>query len=37
MRCRFDLAQPSEGMAGGGRDQCQMPDGKTIDATVPTA
>ena len=37
MRCKFELARPSEGMAGGGRGQCQMPDGKTIDATFPTA
>jgi len=34
---QFQLAHPSEGMAGGGRGQCQMPDGKTIDATFPTA
>jgi hypothetical protein len=37
MRCKFQLAHPPEGMAGGGRGQCQMPDGKTIDATFPTA
>jgi len=37
MRCKFQLAHPSEGMAGGGRGQCQMPDGKSIDATFPTA
>jgi hypothetical protein len=37
MRCKFQLAHPREGMAGGGRGQCQMPDGKTIDATFPTA
>jgi hypothetical protein len=37
MRCKFQLAHPSEGMAGGGRGQCQMPDGKTIDATFPNA
>lgn len=35
MRCKFQLAQPMEGMSGGGRGQCQMPDGKTIDATFP--
>jgi len=34
---KFQLAHPSQGMAGGGRGQCQMPDGKTIDATFPTA
>jgi hypothetical protein len=37
LRCTFQLAHPSEGMAGGGRGTCQMPDGKTIDATFPTA
>jgi hypothetical protein len=35
MRCRFQLVHPTNGMAGGGRGQCQMPDGKTIDATFP--
>ena len=33
MRCKFQLADPMAGMSGGGRGQCQMPDGKTIDAT----
>lgn len=37
MRCKFQLASPSRGMAGGGRGQCEMPDGKTIDATFPKA
>jgi hypothetical protein len=37
MRCKFRLIQPSDGMAGGGEGQCQMPDGKTIDATFPVA
>lgn len=37
MRCRFTLAHPSSGMAGGGVGQCQMPDGKTVDATFPNA
>ena len=37
MRCKFQLASPTSGMAGGGRGQCQMPDGKTIDATFPKA
>jgi hypothetical protein len=37
MRCKFELAEPSSGMAGGGRGQCQMPDGQTIDATFPKA
>jgi hypothetical protein len=37
MRCKFQLARPSSGMAGGGHGQCQMPDGKTIDANFPQA
>jgi hypothetical protein len=37
MRCQFQLVHPSNGMAGGGRGQCQTPKGKTIDATFPTA
>jgi len=37
MRCRFQLIHPSDGMAGGGRGACQMPDGNTIDATFPKA
>jgi hypothetical protein len=37
MRCKFQLADPTEGMSGGGTGQCQMPDGKTIDATFPSA
>jgi hypothetical protein len=37
MRCNFQLVHPSDGMAGGGRGQCQMPNGNTIDATFPTA
>ena len=37
MRCKFQLTSPPSGMAGGGRGQCQMPDGKTIDATFPRA
>jgi len=35
MRCKFQLAEPMQGMSGGGRGQCQMPDGKTIDTTFP--
>ena len=35
MRCRFQLADLTAGMSGGGNGQCQMPDGKTIDATFP--
>jgi hypothetical protein len=37
MRCKFQLAHPSDGMAGGGSGQCQMPGGETIDATFPAA
>ena len=37
MRCKFQLARPTSGMSGGGRGQCQMPDGKSIDATFPKA
>jgi hypothetical protein len=36
MRCTFLLVHPSDGMAGGGTGQCQMPDGKTIDTSFPT-
>jgi putative hemolysin len=28
---------PSNGMAGGGEGDCQLPDGKTIDASFPGA
>jgi hypothetical protein len=37
MRCQFELVNPSDGMAGGGTGQCQLPDGETIDASFPTA
>jgi hypothetical protein len=37
MRCRFQLAEPASGMAGGGQGQCQLPNGQTIDTTFPTA
>jgi hypothetical protein len=37
MRCKFQLVYPSDGMAGGGRGQCQLPQGKTIDTTFPKA
>jgi hypothetical protein len=37
MRCNFQLADPTSGMSGGGTGRCQMPDGKTIDATFPKA
>jgi hypothetical protein len=35
MRCHFQLVRPSAGMAGGGSGECQLPDGKTIDASFP--
>jgi hypothetical protein len=35
MRCRFTLAEPSAGMAGGGQGKCQLPDGGIIDAQFP--
>ena len=37
MRCSFQLVHPADGMAGGGRGECRMPDGRTIDATFPAA
>jgi hypothetical protein len=37
MRCNFRLVRPSEGMSGGGRGQCQLPDGNSIGATFPKA
>lgn len=33
MRCRFMLSQPSAGMAGGGRGQCQLSGGMVILAS----
>jgi hypothetical protein len=35
IRCKFQLMHPSNGMAGGGLGDCQLPDGKTIDASFP--
>lgn len=35
MRCRFQLVHPSDGMAGGGEGECQLPDGQRIDAQFP--
>lgn len=35
MRCTFRLVHPSSGMAGGGRGNCQTPNGSEIDATFP--
>jgi hypothetical protein len=33
IRCKFQLAHPSNGMAGGGLGDCELPEGKTIDAS----
>ena len=33
MRCRFTMAQPVEGMSGGGSGECQIVGGATIQAT----
>jgi hypothetical protein len=33
IRCKFQLVHPSKGMAGGGEGDCQLPDGKAIDAS----
>ena len=33
MRCRFQLSQPSRGMAGGGEGECQLNGGSTVHAT----
>jgi hypothetical protein len=35
MRCKFQLMFPPNGMYGGGRGKCQLPDGRTINATFP--
>ena len=37
MRCNFRLVEPSRGMAGGGEGKCQLSEGRTIDATFPSA
>jgi hypothetical protein len=37
LRCRFRLADPASGMAGGGQGECQMPNGQMIDTTFPAA
>ena len=34
IRCRFQLTNPSAGMAGGGLGECQLPDGNRIDAQL---
>ncbi|WP_404714336.1 hypothetical protein [Sphingomonas sp. MMS24-J13] len=35
MRCRFTLARPGSGMAGGGQGRCQLADGTVIDTDFP--
>ena len=37
MRCRFELKRPVDGMAGGARGECQLPDGLSVDAEFPAA
>ncbi len=32
MRCRFHLADPAGGMSGGGEGECQLSDGRVINA-----
>jgi len=33
IRCKFRLAHPADGMAGGGLGDCELPEGKTIEAS----
>jgi hypothetical protein len=35
LRCRFQLNDPPSGMSGGGQGQCNLGDGRTIDALFP--
>jgi len=35
MRCRFNLMRPVDGMAGGARGECQLPDGPSVDTQFP--
>ena len=35
MRCRFELMRPVDGMAGGARGECHLPDGLSVDARFP--
>jgi len=35
MRCRFTLMRPVDGMAGGARGDCRLPDGLSVDARFP--
>jgi hypothetical protein len=36
MRCRFHLVNPSQGMSGGGEGECQLADGRSINASFPS-
>jgi hypothetical protein len=35
MRCRFLLNHPLDGMSGGGQGQCQLDNGRSVDAVFP--
>lgn len=35
MRCRFHLVAPASGMSGGGEGQCQLADGRVVQAVFP--
>jgi hypothetical protein len=35
MRCQFHLNHPIDGMTGGGQGQCQLKNGRSVDATFP--
>jgi len=35
MRCRFELTRPVNGIAGGARGECQVPDGLSVDVQFP--
>jgi hypothetical protein len=35
MRCRFKLMRPVDGMAGGARGECRLPDGLRVAAQFP--
>jgi hypothetical protein len=35
MRCRFKLMRPVDGMAGGARGECRLPDGLSVDTQFP--
>jgi hypothetical protein len=37
MRCHFHLNHPIDGMGGGGQGQCQLKNGRSVDAVFPPA